>query len=106
MREPLEKVPAGKVSLRETVRVLRDTAADASVIGAVVMVSWCDYLLCVHSVRQGWFSIVPVMMPVTVRCHVFPQSGWEWGQNEKSSGEIEADRQDRFDQADVRARSW
>ena len=66
VREPLDAVPAGKVSLPEAVPVPRVPARSMlQLIGAVVMLMLVAILIYVLiQIRQGWFSILPVMMLV------------------------------------------
>lgn len=104
VREPLEGVPAGKVSLPEAVPVPRvPPRSMLQLIGAVVMVMLVAILIYVLiQIRQGWFSILPVMMLVMYGVMFFRNRGGN--RNQKSSGEMEADRQDWFNQADVARR--
>jgi S-DNA-T family DNA segregation ATPase FtsK/SpoIIIE len=103
VREPLDPVPAGKVSLPEAVPVPRVPARSMlHLIGAVVMLMLVAILIYVlFQIRQGLFSILPVMMLVMYGVMFFRRGGGNRSQNQKSSGEMEADRQDWFNQADV-----
>ncbi|TXI55757.1 type VII secretion protein EccCa [Mycolicibacterium mageritense] len=99
-REALEKAPSGKVSLPEAVAVPRIPALSTwQRIGAIVMLIAVAILIYVLvQIRQGWFSILPVMMLVMYVSMILRHRG---NRGDKQSwGEMENDCQDWFNLAD------
>lgn len=69
-------------------------------IGAIVMLMLVAILIYVlFQIRQGWFSILPVMMLVMYGVMFFRNRGGK-DRNQKSWGEMEAACQDWYNQAD------
>ena len=85
VREPLEAAPGGKVSLPEAVPVPRiPPRSMIQLIGAVVMLMLVAILIYVlMQIRQGWFSILPVMMLVMYGVMFFRNRGGNRNQKSK-----------------------
>ncbi len=101
-REQLGPTPGGKASLPEAVPVPRITPRSMlQLIGAIVMLMLVGILIYVlFQIRQGMFSILPVMMLVMYGAMFFRNRGGS-GKDKKTWGEMEAACQDWFNQADI-----